>query len=107
MPKNQNIQALVFALKGVDCFLSEYAFNDAMEQEALKHKRIIRALRNQLTIKELNHQKKGTKTMNKKNFIANLKFYKWSYLSGHITKNELSFHITKIVLQYKFFLKIN
>ena len=45
--------------------------------------------------------------MNKKNFIANLKFYKWSYLSGHITKNELSFHITKIVLQYKFFLKIN
>ena len=44
MPKNQNIQALVFALKGVDCFLSEYAFNDAMEQEALKHKRIIRAL---------------------------------------------------------------
>ena len=43
--------------------------------------------------------------MNKKNFIANLKFYQWSYSLGHITKNELRFHITKIVLQYKFFLK--
>jgi len=44
MKKNETIHALVFAIQGIDCFISDYVFNDEMLSTALKHQKVIRAL---------------------------------------------------------------